>query len=220
MRAELKPVFDQDDGTFWMSYEDFTKTFDSLNVCMLGNWQELRLKGKIISENEEVFTKWHYVLKMPRAGKIIIGIHQEDERIEGVKFQRPNLDLGIVVMKITASGYEYAGFTPPQVIRESQVILTLEEGNYLVVPVSSGCLMSKRKHKGRDAKLLTSDGYLNPEFSGTVRDIFRKYDLFAGWSLSFQEMQVLMHAIDINLTLEMYNEMLTKYRSTSDGLLP
>jgi hypothetical protein len=41
-------VLDEDDGTFWMSFKDFTTNFDSLDVCRVANWDELRLRGRFI----------------------------------------------------------------------------------------------------------------------------------------------------------------------------
>jgi Calpain family cysteine protease len=39
---------EDDDGTFWMSFEDFIKHFDSLDVCRVTKWSELRLRGRFI----------------------------------------------------------------------------------------------------------------------------------------------------------------------------
>ena len=41
----LHPTFGND-GTFWMSFEDFVKHFRALNVCKVNDWEELRLKGE------------------------------------------------------------------------------------------------------------------------------------------------------------------------------
>jgi hypothetical protein len=48
MISEIKPVLDDNDGTFWMCFEDFLKYFRSLNVCRVRNWQETRIRGKFI----------------------------------------------------------------------------------------------------------------------------------------------------------------------------
>ena len=44
----FKPVFDTNDGGFWMAFEDFTKHFVSVNICLVKQWQEARMKGKFI----------------------------------------------------------------------------------------------------------------------------------------------------------------------------
>lgn len=38
MVEAINPVLDSEDGTFWMSFEDFVKYFRSLNVCRVRNW--------------------------------------------------------------------------------------------------------------------------------------------------------------------------------------
>lgn len=38
MKEALKPVLDDSDGTFWMSFEDFVKHFRSYNVCRVRDW--------------------------------------------------------------------------------------------------------------------------------------------------------------------------------------
>jgi calpain-15 len=38
MIKEVKPVLDDNDGTFWMCFEDFVKHFSGLNVCRARNW--------------------------------------------------------------------------------------------------------------------------------------------------------------------------------------
>ncbi len=44
----LKPKLDEDDGTFWMSYEDFIRHFSAVNVCKVRNSNEVRMKGKFV----------------------------------------------------------------------------------------------------------------------------------------------------------------------------
>ena len=36
----FKPNFDERDGTFWMSYDDFFKYFTSITICRIKNWNE------------------------------------------------------------------------------------------------------------------------------------------------------------------------------------
>lgn len=48
MIKEFKPTFGND-GTFWMNVEDFVKNFRALNICKVGDWEELRVKGEFTS---------------------------------------------------------------------------------------------------------------------------------------------------------------------------
>jgi hypothetical protein len=75
-------TFDEADGAFWMSFEDFTKQFESLDVCRVSTWDELRLRGRFIRyfdvtdpENEIVVSKWIYGLEVPSRTHVVIGLH-------------------------------------------------------------------------------------------------------------------------------------------------
>jgi calpain-15 len=54
----VKPNLDGDDGTFWMCFSDFVANFDSLDVCRVRNWDEIRIRGRFIrfadTENQTV----------------------------------------------------------------------------------------------------------------------------------------------------------------------
>lgn len=75
----------EDDGTFWVKFEDFVRLFDNLDVCRVSEWNELRLGGRINRSNytSQTFfyqTKWIYSLEIPSKTHIIVGVHQEDKR--------------------------------------------------------------------------------------------------------------------------------------------
>jgi hypothetical protein len=79
---EFNAVLDDKDGTFWMSFDDFTAKFDSLDVCRVSTWDELRVRGRFIRytdlndpDNEVVVSKWFYALEIPTKTHIIIGLH-------------------------------------------------------------------------------------------------------------------------------------------------
>ena len=44
----VKPNLSGDDGTFWMSFSDFVSNFDSLDVCRVRNWDEVRIRGRYV----------------------------------------------------------------------------------------------------------------------------------------------------------------------------
>jgi hypothetical protein len=45
MISAIKPHFG-DDGTFWMSFQDFVQNYRALNVCKVSDWEEVRVKGE------------------------------------------------------------------------------------------------------------------------------------------------------------------------------
>ena len=52
MVQAIKPVFG-DDGTFWMSFQDFVSNFRALNVCKVADWDEVRVKGEFTTKLSE-----------------------------------------------------------------------------------------------------------------------------------------------------------------------
>jgi hypothetical protein len=53
IKEKLEPNLENDDGTFWMSYEDFCRHFAALNVTKTKNCNEVRLKGKFVKIDDE-----------------------------------------------------------------------------------------------------------------------------------------------------------------------
>lgn len=106
MIQAFNATLDETDGSFWMSFEDFTKHFESLDVCRIASWDELRLRGRFLRyadvtepDNEVVVSKWIYALEVPTKTHLVVGVHQEDERIEGTQPRRAYLDLGLAILK-------------------------------------------------------------------------------------------------------------------------
>lgn len=77
----LKPSLGEDDGTFWMSYDDFLKHFVALNVTKVRPTNEIRLKGKFVRVIEDekptdvVMSKWFYCFELTKKATVQIGIH-------------------------------------------------------------------------------------------------------------------------------------------------
>lgn len=68
----------------------------------------------------------------------------------------------------------------------------LTEGKYLIVPRTTGALMVKPKSwDGKPKTSLTDkDGNLTKTFESVVEDIFRKFDLFIGRELNYDEFKI------------------------------
>ena len=106
--AYIQESAEDNDGSFWISYQDVLKYFKTLNVCRIKNWDEVRIKGKFIRvqdiedpQVEIVISKWYYSIDLQETTKIFIGLHQEDMRIKGVAQRRPYLDLSIAILRRT-----------------------------------------------------------------------------------------------------------------------
>ena len=82
MILAFNPILDEFDGSFWMSFDDFHQKFESLDVCRVASWDELRVRGRFIRyndvtdpDNEVVVSKWIYALEVPTKTHVVIGLH-------------------------------------------------------------------------------------------------------------------------------------------------
>jgi hypothetical protein len=73
MQKVLQPKLNEDDGTFWMAWEDFTSHFSQIVVCKTRDCEEVRAKGQFIRLRDEdgsltdrVVSKWFYCLDLPQ----------------------------------------------------------------------------------------------------------------------------------------------------------
>lgn len=228
MKRELNPVFDEDNGNFWMSYDDFIQHFSTLNVCRVKNWDEVRIKGKFIrvqdvedSNMEVVVSKWYYSVDLPERVRIFIGIHQEDERIFGVASRRQYLDVGIVVLKRMPDGTVNLIESRDFVIdRQCEMEILLDPGSYIILPRTSGCLLRRPTDAPTERiKLLNSKGELTDLTDSTIADIFRKFDMLLNRELSYTEFKGFYECINRTISeVEYRQKVLKKYSSTENGL--
>ena len=73
----VQPTLKDNDGLFWMSYDDFLKRFSSMNVCQLKDWEEIRVRGKFLKVEDAdedfidgVISKFYYEIQVPKKTKI------------------------------------------------------------------------------------------------------------------------------------------------------
>lgn len=220
-------VFDENDGAFWMSFEDFSNLFDSLDVCRVANWDELRLRGRYIRyndvmdpENEVVVSKWIYALEVPVKSHIVIGLHQEDERIEGALPRRAYIDHGLAILKRDVDGSSLVHFKDFTIGRDCEIECILEPGSYIIVPRTTGC--SIRRPIGaqpENIRLFNERGQAHDLFVSTIGDVFRKFDLVISNSIDFKEFKAFCDIIGKPLTEIQYNdEVAKKYQSLEGNL--
>lgn len=203
MVEAFKPNFEVADGSFWMDYSDFFANFDSLSVCKVENWKELRLKGKFIKCSikqkgrqgplETCISQFYYSFRLEKDTHIEIGIHQEDDRILGAD-KRPYLDISYTLLKREDDGtLKVAGVADNEVAREVEGAFDLEPGHYIVVPRSTGALLNKTTVTGSPISLkIDSKGrkFWNPKVYSILYDIFRKIDLQLDGMLTARELNL------------------------------
>ena len=80
------------------------KHFRTLNVCKVGDWEEVRVKGAFVipSQNDCMTLKSRHQFELQVTGprqKVFIGLHQEDERIEYQSERKPFMNISLAVMR-------------------------------------------------------------------------------------------------------------------------
>lgn len=87
--------------------------------------------------------------------------------------------------------------------------MDLERGKYIILPMTTGALMVKPdKEKIKPSKdLLKKNGTsLTRAFESVISDIFKKFDLFIGRELSYDEFMVFYRCTGNNLTKDQFNK--------------
>lgn len=146
-----------DDGAFWMSFEDFISNFFSINVCMVSQpmtssdggktrvpWVESRerfmYKMADGEEGKEVHAPSYSLTLSEEAEHVYVSVHQKDTRCVGAG---PYIDIGVTVMRVTPetkSGYTLITSTGASCDRQNQTgSLCLPAGKYIIMPMSTGC---------------------------------------------------------------------------------
>ena len=211
---KIKPKFDKNDGNFWISFEDFKENFEIINICKVKCWNELRIKGKFIKsldKNDEKIShfcsRWYYKINVQEKSKVIIGIHQEDERYIGVNKLRPYIDIGISILKQNGEVYKLFDFCDTEFKREIFLEMELEKGEYIIVPRSVGISL---KYKFNE-KNIYSYSLRNPLVLSFVKDLFEKYDIICNGYLDFKELKSFYKFLEKDLSLTEYSEIIQKY---------
>lgn len=133
--------------------------------------------------------------------------------------RRPFIDCGFAILKVnedeSVTLYEHKLFSRD---RQVETEIVLDQGNFIILPMTTGALM--RKPKAEDQKppkeLTKANGTkLTKTFTGVIEDIFRKFDLFIGKELSYEEFKVLYQCTGRDLTAQQFKQnFLEKYCCT------
>jgi hypothetical protein len=133
------------------------------------------------------------------------------------------MDVSLCVLKHNEDTLELIGYKNFSKDRQVELEVHLQPGKYLVVPRTTGALMTlKNKDLASQptTPLLNKDGQLSKPLESVVEDIFRKFDLFIGRELSYDEF-LNFYAVTNYPPLtpqDFKSKFLDKYCSTKDGL--
>ena len=206
MKAALNPILDENDGTFWMNYADFLKYFVNVSFCYTEPFYEARLKGKFIRVQTTdgrsfCLSKFYYCLRITEKTRLFLGLHQDDKRNIGVFTRRRPLDLSLIVFKRDAARTpQLYHYEPMKIERMLEVELNLDPGEYIVVPKTSGCALSRPLDARPEGKTLLENQHLSMLAESTFRDIFRKFDLMVSQDLNNEELQAIFETGGVSST--------------------
>lgn len=223
IKDKVKPELDKDDGSFWMSYKHFLENFQTINVCLTRGWQELKLKGKFIKSIDEdnkkiehFCSRWYYQVDITEKSKVIIGLHQEDERTLGVKQTRPYIDIGLSIVTYNEGVYKLVSYIDTDYVRECFMEIDLEPGTYYVVPRSVGVSLCSHDINENPSKNYHVDDF---EMKSVMADIFEKYDILSRGYLTYNELKAFYKFLEKDLSQQDYNKLLAEYgrRNSTTG---
>ncbi|KAG9286403.1 hypothetical protein G9A89_014569 [Geosiphon pyriformis] len=153
-KLELKV---EDDGDFWMAFEDFIANFSTLVICRNLNtawytfgprWHSIMYRGiwsldtgtagGCINNPETFYQNPQFALSITKPTVIIVALMQEDHRGVGVE----NLTIGFVCLKIEENrkyrihkpNYNLAGKVTYINAREVTGKINLEPGRFIIIP--------------------------------------------------------------------------------------
>ncbi|XP_071056352.1 calpain-D isoform X3 [Onthophagus taurus] len=138
LRQELMPEGPQNDGTFWISFNDVLKYFDCIDICKVRHgWNEIRLSGVL----PPLASQQHLsciLLTILEPTEVDFTLFQEGQR-KSEKSQRSQLDLCIVVFKARSNSSNIGNLvehSKRQVRGFVGCNKMLEPAEYIVVPLA------------------------------------------------------------------------------------
>lgn len=206
MQNEIEVLTKEDDGTFWMCFEDVVKHFYSINVCLVRHekyckepWKVQRRSFCFEYDPDDATPDSHriqvpiYVVNVAKAGTFCCSVHQQDTRCAGAK---QYIDMGVSIMKANSvyGTFELVKGTGNSVERQNETgEFELQPGKYVVVPTTTGIKLRESlekdavHHYGTAAAAAGGTGVVElikpvegsngeVEFSDAVRSAF--YELF------------------------------------------
>jgi len=140
----FKPVFNDDDGMFWMEFSTFMGNFDNIEVCFAedkkGNdWSQKRFQSKFSGEPPYLSQNF-YEITITEETDVFFSIFQPDQRIPG----NPEcVEVGV----ICASEDGHLSFTT-EVQAKNRICGegVLHPGKHTIIPFTAGCRFKMHGH--------------------------------------------------------------------------
>lgn len=209
--SKIKPVFNQ--NNVYITFDEFMLMFEDLTVCKLNRWNELTCKGKFVkslekeNENIEYFSsRWFYKLIVEKAGKVIIGVHQADEKCPGIRETSPNVDLGIYIINNVNGSYNLLYKEDPRYERDIYMEIRLEPGEYYIIPKSSGFI-----NLTKQSNISNYPHIKDVAFLSIIDETFEKIDILNMQNITKEELDTFYSYFDREITADEIDEILKPY---------
>ena len=158
--AELIHIDSQNDGNFFMCFEDFVKYFSKLSICIkfpteydglrfFGEWKGDNAGGTPYKERPAQIESWgknvQYYISVTKKTHLFVSLGQEDGRLkasgtEVYPFASSIYSVMVLILKangskkVPYSRSQLVADTPMKQFRESSLNTILEPGEYVIVP--------------------------------------------------------------------------------------
>ena len=178
-------IIKDDDGAFWMAYEDFVKYFAKFSVSLQRSpsqkaWAEARCRGAVTVQEPALC----YSLKLTRPAHVIVGVHQRDDRTLGAPSEYAHM--GFAILK---DGKYVTGCSPASDRQQfSPDVKSLDVWPAGEYTVCAYCLQhSLRKPKSNYFTDSWPAKYDPVAYRTTTDEIFSRFNISGSGSLSVGE---------------------------------
>lgn len=198
-------------------FETLLHNFNALYISTTSAMHKLNIKGKFVSRFESssedtirLSSRYCYQIDIQNETYVSLAIQQEDQSPPLVKSLRPNQDLEVWVYKKDQDSYSCVHYETPKIQRDAIANLKLEQGTYLIVPVSlkfiqlpDTCEMSESRHFLKD----------DPKLIIAIQDTFEKFNMSGTDQMSFKELALFFKMFNLELTETKFKRLCKKYLS-------
>ena len=132
----------------------------------MASWDQIHIKGSFLRQHElpkefdlygnvldldkleySYASKYFFGLEVKTRSHVLVGLHQDDNRVLGALNQAPYIDTGIAILKTEERGTSLIEFKDFQVVKDQEIEAILDPGTYIIVPRTTGCGFPKPNGK-------------------------------------------------------------------------
>jgi len=156
LKKDLHLCVDENDGVFWIDFEDFQEIFDTFSYCdTRKDWKEKSSSFQFNLKNGAIEAP-RFKIEVPSTVEMTyVSLHQKDERMKNSP--KNYIDLSAFVMKNSDSYFgepKCVSLVESNIERNTLSKVKLPSGTYTIVPYTSGSHFSGPRDISRSATLL------------------------------------------------------------------